>query len=251
MDNLTVLLANEKQTNCNKNVIPLVGSHESTVTAYDKREFERFMLQEFEEYYPKAAPGAVVVKPRYGRSSRGVYKANVTKDELNLLQLDQNNVVQLDCSVDSALVEMSCDVFFGIDNQIVGLCVRQRTRVEGGEVVDSKTCPVFNNRKSRQFKALFSFLSELGLKLKVVGPLCVQFFGSHLSDSFKVFEINARFGGGVVLSIHVGLNVAKYINQVLYEESPRTFDVGVGGVRMIRYHSEYYVNESQITETSD
>lgn len=176
----------------------LVGGLEATVgspcdvaeTCRDKRKFADWMMWHHAELYP--SPSILryprIAKPRYGHSSRGLVMLH---RPFSSIERNPNYVVQDYVDAD----EVSVDVWVMRDGSPGGAVARRRDRVEGGEAVVSTVLP--------QAEALLYVLdaSAVCCDLGIRGPANVQFRGG------KVIEVNARFGGGCVLSIAAGFDM--------------------------------------------
>lgn len=155
----------------------------------DKRDWADWMMYHHGELYP--APSFLryprIAKPRHGHSSRGV----VTLYGPSFMERNPNYVVQDYVDAD----EVSVDVWVLPDGSPGGAVARSRDRVEGGEAVVSTVLP--------QEQSLLYVLdaSAVCCDLGIRGPANVQFRGP------KVIEVNARFGGGCVLSIAAGFDM--------------------------------------------
>jgi hypothetical protein len=63
--------------------------------------------------------------------------------------------------------------------------------------------------------------------------------------TFKLFEINARAGGGIILSMEAGLDVIEYIKQEYYlEKEVKPIDLNSikNGLIMRRVNKEFFFN---------
>jgi carbamoyl-phosphate synthase large subunit len=155
---------------------------------FDKRRFELFVLQNFEDMYPKEGDSfPKIAKPIFGNDSRGVYTINSTSDKVN----------RNECIVQTKIsgIEYSVDAFFDNQGFFIDAVSRRRIRVDGGEVVTSliERCDrIIQNTKI------------VGEKLQLRGPACFQYM---MSDKPYLIEINARFGGGVTLSLEAGFDM--------------------------------------------
>jgi carbamoyl-phosphate synthase large subunit len=52
---------------------------------------------------------------------------------------------------------------------------------------------------------------QFGKLVGITGPCCIQFIKEDNTDKYWFIEINARFGGGTVLSINAGFNIIDLI----------------------------------------
>ncbi|MDC0439787.1 ATP-grasp domain-containing protein [Gammaproteobacteria bacterium] len=133
------------------------------------------------------------VKPDFGSASEGA------------------RIIYSDVELESALIndptliiqkyikgtEYTVDCYVEQSGKILGISPRIRLATAGGEVTESQT--VDDKR--------IVFLSEdIIAKLDLTGPITLQFIESTETQELFLMEINARFGGGVVLSIESGFD---------------------------------------------
>lgn len=198
----------------------LVGSPEAAArTCSDKRLFERWMTANMPSMYPSA--GIVrypkVAKPRFGHSSIGV---RVLKAP-SAVELSPRYVVQdFVCGK-----EVSVDIWLSASGEPAGYVARSRDRVEGGEAIESTVL-------GRDESVVYGIdAAAVCCGIGIVGPANVQFRGS------KVIEVNARFGGGAVLSIAAGFDMVSLALGLKSHGPPWSI---AAGMRMSRYHAESF-----------
>lgn len=204
-----------------------IGSDQATsVICYDKKQFESFMIANYPEFYPSIDDSnSYIIKPRFGNSSKGIRQTNC------ILNLNQHEVAQK--YIDGQ--EYSVDCYFSRDNKWIGGVSRVRERVAGGEVIDSTV--VMNSQ-------ILELTKTIGEQLKMRGPACFQFFLTR-DNMLYIFEINARCGGGIILSIEAGLDIVEYIKQEYYLEKnikPIDNSIIIDGLMMRRVNREFFFN---------
>lgn len=160
---------------------------EASTTCLDKKIFERFMLENFPKFYPKIDAGKVIKKPRFGYGSNGI-KILDAPDHFS------NDYVYQSYKVGR---EYTVDAYFDKSSKIVGASPRERLRTAGGEVIESITVNMPN---------LVESTKQIGERLKLIGPICMQYIVEPSGDLY-LFEINCRFGGGSTLSIAAGFDM--------------------------------------------
>lgn len=197
-----------------------VGSPVDVATlCRDKRAFADYMIWNFPDNYP--APRFCryprIAKPRFGHSSRGI----VTLHGPSLLERNHGYVVQ--DYVDAS--EVSVDCWITSTGMPAGAVARSRERVQGGEVVESTVLP----QDVSLHYAIDAAAVCCGLGIR--GPANVQFRGS------KVIEVNARFGGGCVLSIAAGFDMVGLALGKKVAGPPWSIKYGL---TMRRYYAESY-----------
>jgi carbamoyl-phosphate synthase large subunit len=169
----------------------ICSPYNSSLKCLDKKVFERFMLEWFPEIYPEADNGVLIKKPRFGHGSTGVEIVNKRVDAESIYQSRKIGK------------EYTVDAYFDKNMNIVGACPRERTRVAGGEVVESRTVDM---------PLLERATSKVGRAIGLRGPVCMQYI-IEPNGNFYLFEINARFGGGSTLSIEAGLDMIDMIKK--------------------------------------
>lgn len=196
-----------------------IGSPASVaMLCYDKFHFRNWMMENHPEMYP--APSFMrypkFAKPRFGHGSRGTKVLNRPET----IEMSSSWVIQDYIDGD----EVSVDLFVA-GGQCVGAVARSRDRVEGGEVIESTVLTAE--------KAVFYCTDAAAVccDMGIVGPANVQFRGS------KIIEVNARFGGGCLLSINAGLPLVALTLGHAVEGPPWRI---AGGMTMRRYHAESY-----------
>jgi carbamoyl-phosphate synthase large subunit len=75
-------------------------------------------------------------------------------------------------------------------------------------------------------------------KLKLAGPSCIQCIRS--TEGLSFIEINARFGGGSVLSMKADPSIIPNLIKLIKGEQPTQSKGFREGMTMLRYYSEVY-----------
>jgi len=211
---------------------------------YDKKEFDKVMMASpYSINYPTYRPFFdSIAKPQYGNSSIGLvhipwydvltqYRYRLSKDFVVQRKIDQR-------------VEVSVDAYFNKSSKFIGGVPRTRDRVAGGEVVDSTVIP-FGNKEAKDLLYLTEKIGEhIGLK----GPTCFQFMKDQSpgyiaeQSEWKLFEINARFGGGCTLTIRSGFDMIQMmINEYIYNKDINNYrDFPYTGLTMKRVFNDTF-----------
>ena len=171
----------------------ICSCRESANICFDKIAFENFMLSNdfLKQHYPFLGDDKhnVIKKYRYGYGSKNIYKINELKE-----QKDSDFVYQK--IIEGA--EYTVDCYFDKNNNFFKGVSRTRERVADGEVIDSRI--KIDHR-------LIEISKTIGEKLKLKGPICMQYIISDKNSKPYLFEINARLGGGSSFSIEAGLDM--------------------------------------------
>lgn len=194
-----------------------IGSSASVARlCWDKLHFANWMKRRHPALYP--SPGLLrypkFAKPRFGHGARRARPLHRPET----IEASAAWVVQDFLAGD----EVSVDLFVR-GGVCLGGVARSRDRVEGGEVIESR---VLSEGESAP---LVEAASAVAVDLGINGPANVQFKGG------KIMEVNARFGGGCVLSIAAGLDLVS----MALGRRPRRQAIHFG-MGMRRYHSEVF-----------
>lgn len=196
-----------------------IGSSSDVASlCHDKLHFGAWMRKNCPDLYPSPSRFRYpkFAKPRFGRSSRGVKVLNNPSTlELSLSWVIQDYLDGQEVSVDTWVAAGKC----------VGGVARSRDRIEGGEVIEST---VLDSGDSLLY---LMDAARVCCDLGVVGPANVQFKGG------KVIEVNARFGGGCVLSMAAGFDM---VGLALGKKTAGPPWSIAAGMKMRRYHAESY-----------
>lgn len=201
-----------------------IGSSSSVaMLCHDKFHFRNWMLENHPDLYP--APSLLrypkFAKPRFGHGSRGTKVLNRPET----IEMSSSWVIQDYLEGD----EVSVDLFIAA-GECRGAVARSRDRVEGGEVIESAVLSAE--------RAVFYCTDAAAVccDLGIAGPANVQFKGS------KIIEVNARFGGGCLLSIAAGLPLVQMALGRAAGGPPWPIRHGLS---MRRYHMETFHDASK------
>ena len=177
----------------------------SAETCLDKTKLQTFMEINLSSWYPNPVYGKpCIIKPRFGYGSNGIetnlsYHKGLENPETVVIQ---NKLIGKEYSVDA---------YFNIKGELVGASPRERLWVSGGEVLESITI------NSENLVYMTKTIGEkIGLKAT---PACFQFIDDENGIPYLT-EINARAGGGILLSIESGLDVVEYIKNEYLDYKP-------------------------------
>ena len=164
----------------------------------------------------------LMMKPKGGSCSKGIeIVSSLEKLEENL-KLRNDYLIQELC----AGREYTVNCFYDRQGMCVACVPHFREFVRDGEVCLAQT------ERIPEFTAISRQLGEIFNG--IWGCICFQGFRQK-DDSVRVFEINARFGGGYPICDVAGGTFARWILQDLISETPDYHDEWKEGVRMLRY----------------
>lgn len=171
----------------------------------DKSLFYEFCLAHnfpvYQRYIPdENAPWPLFVRDRHAAGGMGSREIKNYQDWQNSGLSSENAL----CQPVSHDTEYSIDVFLLFDSEAMQAVARQRCVVVGGE---SKVGLIVDNPELCELaKAL---CEKLGLK----GHNIVQAFCSADND-IHIIEVNARFGGGSMMSVAAGMNSPAWLLRI-------------------------------------
>jgi carbamoyl-phosphate synthase large subunit len=167
---------------------------------YDKALLATFMrCPNLKYYYPSyKLLQDFVIKDRFGNGSKGVEFVHGARIDKALFTNRDTKVIQKRIYG----TEYSVDAYFNRNGEMIYCLPRTRDRVAGGEVVDSKVV----DPNSHTYQRLHIITNNIGNEIGYTGPACFQFIKGH-DDRIYLIEINARFGGGCILSLQAGFDM--------------------------------------------
>lgn len=178
----------------------VVVGQEAASIAQDKAKtmelFERIGVRRPASWIPGITPLNAVeypayIKPRGGSAAQHTYEV----DSLEELAFYAKRVP--DPIVQEYLPgpEITCDLAYSFEGELLGMCQRQRIAVRSGEVLKGVTVWV---------EEVAEGCMKVGEALRAQGPITIQCMYKDGVPHFT--EINARFGGGVPLAIAAGVD---------------------------------------------
>ncbi len=179
---------------------PVVSSAEICRTFENKKLAERWFVGHDipTPVWDKNTPYPWIVKRIHGFASRGQFNIH-NQEEFDALQGNINPEEHLIQPFISG-IEYTIDAYVSRAREMLGCVTRRRLEVVDGEVVRSVTI-----RKAALIEQSHRILSLGGFQ----GPITLQ--AIQQDDRFWFIEINARFGGGVILSMEAGADYARLI----------------------------------------
>lgn len=168
----------------------------------------------------------LILKPRRGRGGKGVIKILDRKQLQNSLKDNKDFILQE--FIDGQ--EYTIDVFCDQNGQPLSIVPRKRLQTESGISMDGIT--VYD-------KEIIDYCEKIAKAIKISGPSCIQ--GIKGKDGMKFIEINARFGGGSILSIKADKGVLDNLLAMIRGRKTKKSLGFKKGLRMRRYYSEIFI----------
>ena len=145
---------------------------------------------------PGEARFPLIIKPRRGSAGQDVYRVTNRRELEFFKEYVPNPVIQEFIPGP----EITCDVICDFDGELLGIGCRRRIQVRGGEVAKGVT--IYDPR-------IVEACVRIARALPAIGPITVQ---CMMWEDVPYFtEINARFGGGVPLSIAAGIDAPRWL----------------------------------------
>jgi carbamoyl-phosphate synthase large subunit len=172
-----------------------------------------------------------IVKPRSGGGSAGV---NVARSESELAVY----AAQLDDPIFQEYVEgaeYTVDVLSGVDGRPLSVVPRRRHSVESGKSVTGETV----TRKD-----IIEHCKTISREFNLFGPSCIQCIDGP--DGLRFIEVNTRFGGGAVLSMHADSSMLANLERLIRGERGVKSEVFRDGLVMLRNYTELYADRTEV-----
>jgi len=167
------------------------------------------------------------IKPKNGSSSKGISVVSSIEELHDKIEGHKDYFIQELCTGE----EYTVNCFYDRSGTCVSCVPHLRKFVRDGEVCFAQTerVPEFTSI-AHQFSRIFKGLW---------GCICFQGF-KRKDGSVKVFEINARVGGGYPICDYAGGTYARWLLQDLIRATPDYNDDWRAGVRMLRYDEAFF-----------
>jgi carbamoyl-phosphate synthase large subunit len=181
--------------------------------------------------------GPVILKPVGGSSSKGVRRLPSVEALTDEERAPEYVVQQL---IDGP--EYTVNFFLGPAGELVSAVPHRRLAVREGEVSKAVT------ERSAPLLAVADRLARVLAPLGARGPLCYQ---AILRDGApRVFELNARFGGGYPLAHRAGARFPRRLIEWAFDLPASSLEEWDDGVLMLRYdHSVFVQGREQARES--
>lgn len=179
-----------------------------------------------ETWLPSNADGPLcmpcIVKPRGGSASVGVHIVHDLDQYRYVIEHTREPLAQ------ELLTgrEITIDVIGSQAGRVMAVGQRRRLAVRAGEV--DKAITIWDDELMEELRKICSII-------RPIGPINIQCFLSEEGPKFT--EVNARFGGGVPLSILAGLDIPGILMDVV-QGRPLDFHRAASNYMMLRYDAE-------------
>lgn len=169
----------------------------------------------------------LIVKPRIGARSRGVYKIYDKNNLLKRIAEVENPIVQ-EC-VGNDADEFTCGTIY-LNDELKKIIVLRRSLKEGHTFI--------SNYRNDFPKVITKYLKQVAECLKPFGACNFQL---RLDDKGipKIFEINARHSGTTYIRSLFGFKEIEYIINYLLFDKETKFELKEGTV--VRYFDEFFI----------
>ena len=174
----------------------------------------------------------VVAKPDSGSSSIGVYVFKNREQLARQMMTDDSYLFQQ--YIDGS--EVTVDIIGDGKGNMLAVCQRLRLKVRGGEVERAITIsdPLIDN-----------YIERIVSVLKPFGIINIQLFKSN-DGKYFFSEINARFGGGVTLTMNAGIDIPAILRNMLLSERIESCVFAQKDICMMRFDKAFYINKNKL-----
>lgn len=219
----------EKETNCK-----IIVSSNEVITVGNDKYLTYLFLKENGLNYPKTfLPEEInnenldfplIVKPRVGARSVGVYKVNSLSELNDKLSIVKDPIIQ-ECIGDDS-TEYTCGVLF-LDDELKAQIPLKRS-LKAGNTYTSEYNESFSEK-------ILEYVKEIAEKLKPYGSCNLQ-LRLDKNGIPKLFEINPRHSGTTYMRTLFGYNEVIYILKSVLEKETIKFSLKNG--KAIRFYDE-------------
>ncbi|NMA03717.1 MAG: ATP-grasp domain-containing protein [Clostridiales bacterium] len=149
----------------------------------------------------------VIIKPRDGMGSRGMFYADNRDELFYIIQDLENYIIQEKIEGTEFTLDILCD----LGGQVISIVPRQRLEVRAGEISKGRSV-----KDPRLINAALDLINKMnsGDNAKAIGPMNIQCIVDN-TDEIKFIEINPRFGGGVPLTFESGVDYGKIFDHMV------------------------------------
>jgi carbamoyl-phosphate synthase large subunit len=182
--------------------------------------FEEFRADETALKFP------IMLKPRRGSSSHGIFRITRREALPNTPDVFRNYIAQELCSGD----EYTVNLYFDSMHRVRCAVPHRRIEMRSGEV---------NKGTTERKNELLQVANKLTTALPGgFGALCFQ---AILTPEPRVFEINARFGGGFPLAHQAGAKFSKWLLEQISDVPSSVNDDWESGLTMLRFDQSVFL----------
>lgn len=192
-----------------------------------------YLVEEIKENHDITISYPVIIKPRDGMGSRGIFYANDKEELLYTISSLSDYIIQE--MIEGT--EYTVDVFCDFDGQVISIVPRQRLEVRAGEVSKSKAV-----KDIRLIDITLGLVNKLNSnnEQKAIGPMNIQCIVAN-NGEIKFIEINPRFGGGVPLSFEAGVDYGQILSDMISGKKVRPFIGEFEELIMLRFDDAVYI----------
>ena len=182
------------------------------------------------ENFKDKVPFPWIIKPRFGSTSKNIFKVSKFDDAISAIKVCKNSIIQEE--VGEMSQEYTCGTIF-LKNEIKSSIALKR------ELKNGNTSIAYNN----DFEDIEDYVKKITIVLKPFGPINIQL--RKIGHEIKVFEINPRFSGTTSFRSKFGVNEITIILNELFELNCKPGHKKIRYGTVIRYFEEEYISEKQ------
>lgn len=146
----------------------------------------------------------LIIKPRYGFGSNGIYSVNNEKELDFFLNYSTEEVIIQEKICGN---EYHIDLLNDFNKEVISIVPKKKITMRSGETDQAQV--IYDKDLNRIGQAI-------GKKLNTIGPIDIDLF--FYNNKYYILEINPRFGGGYPFSHMAGVDHPGLIVQLLKEQ---------------------------------
>jgi carbamoyl-phosphate synthase large subunit len=199
------------------------------------KNFKKFGIPVPEIYGESNVKFPCIIKPRWGRGGQDIFKVDDSTNLELFLKKVNNPIIQEYIGG----VEYTVDTFADLKGNPLSIIPRTRLQVESG--ISIKGATVYDEE-------IINYCGRIVRKLRLIGPACIQCIKTDKEVKFT--EVNARFGGGSILSIKADPSIVSNLIKMAKREQPVPSKRFKEGIVMLRYYSEIFISRDKLLKQS-
>ena len=135
---------------------------------------------------------------------------------------------------------ISVDIIADLNGEPLSIIPRGRIQTESGISIKGIT---------KNESTIIDFCKKITKELELKGPSCIQCIKNE--SGVKFIEINNRFGGGSILSIHACKSIIDNLIKIAKNEKPVKDFEFKEELTMLRYYDEIFLEKDKIIPAND
>ena len=236
----TLTLSKNKNLFEEMGIILLCPDFDIVKTCFDKKKTKVYLdnigIPTPVTFTPQNAQFPCIIKPNFGRGSGNMYLVNNEKELEFYLSKVESPIIEEYIQGE----EFSVDIIADLSGEPLSVIPRVRIQTESG---------ISTKGITKNEPTIIDFCKKITKELELKGPSCIQCIKNE--SGVKFIEINNRFGGGSILSVHACKSIIDNLIKIAKNEKPVKDFKFKEELTMLRYYNEIFLEKGKIITTDD